>query len=248
MPVARVELAPVTVIPDIVAAKALEYAGDAESPIEQLRAIELKLQSTGFFSRGTASDSAPSVAGHGADRITDLFTGDVMVGDEEQYASAFALMARSLGYPARVVMGFAPEVRDGGGAVEVTGHDVTAWVEVAFEGVGWVPFSPTPDQTDVPQDQNPKPKTEPQPQVRQPPRSSNDQDLPGHGGRDRRRRFGRRGRVPHPGVADRGRPVASHPGRARVPSDADHRRRQAGAGASTPRGPRAARGGARCVG
>jgi transglutaminase-like putative cysteine protease len=177
VPVARVELAPVTVIPDIVAAKAQEFAGDAESPIEQLRAIELTLQSTGYFSRGTASDSAPSLAGHGADRITDLFAGDVMVGDEEQYASAFALMARSLNYPARVVMGFAPEVRDGGGVVEVTGHDVTAWVEVAFEGVGWVPFYPTPDQTDVPQDQDPKPKTEPQPQVRQPPRSSSDQDL-----------------------------------------------------------------------
>ena len=176
VPVARVELAPVTVIPDIVAAKALEFIGDAESPIDQLRAIELTLQSTGYFSRGTASDSAPSLAGHGADRITDLFSGEAMVGDEEQYASAFALMARSLGYPARVVMGFAPEVPGGGGVVEVTGHDVTAWVEVAFEGVGWVPFYPTPDQTDVPQDQNPKPKTEPQPQVRQPPRTSSDQD------------------------------------------------------------------------
>ena len=87
-----------------------------------------------------------------------------------------ALMARSLGYPARVVMGFAPEVRDGEESVAVTGHDVTAWVEVAFEGVGWIPFSPTPDQTDVPQDENPKPKTEPQPQVRQPPRSSSEQD------------------------------------------------------------------------
>lgn len=176
VPVARVELAPVTVIPDIVASKALEFAGDATSPIEQLRAIELTLQSTGYFSRGTASDTAPSVAGHGADRLTDLFTRDSMIGDEEQYASAFALMARSLNYPARVVMGFAPDVRDGEQTVEVTGHDVTAWVEVAFEDVGWVAFSPTPDQTDVPQDENPRPKTEPQPQVRQPPRSTNDQD------------------------------------------------------------------------
>jgi transglutaminase-like putative cysteine protease len=176
VPVARVELAPVTVIPDIVAAKAREFAGDARSPIEQLRAIELTLQSTGYFSRGTASDTTPSVAGHGADRLTDLFTGAVMVGDEEQYASVFALMARSLGYPARVVMGFAPEVGDDDESVAVTGHDVTAWVEVAFEGVGWIPFSPTPDQTDVPQDQDPKPKTEPQPQVRQPPRSSSEQD------------------------------------------------------------------------
>jgi len=176
VPVARVELAPVTTVPDIVSAKAVEFAGDAASPIEKLRAIELTLQSTGYFSRGTASDTVPSVAGHGADRMSDLFTRDAMVGDEEQYASAFALMARSLNYPARVVMGFAPELRDGETSVEVTGHDVTAWVEVAFEGVGWIPFSPTPDQTDVPQDENPKPKTEPQPQVRQPPRSSSEQD------------------------------------------------------------------------
>jgi transglutaminase-like putative cysteine protease len=176
VPVARVELAPVSTVPEIVAAKAVEFAGDASSPIERLRAIELTLQSTGYFSRGTASDTVPSVAGHGADRMSDLFTRDAMVGDEEQYASAFALMARSLNYPARVVMGFAPEVRDGDTSVEVTGHDVTAWVEVAFEGVGWIPFSPTPDQTDVPQDENPKPKTEPQPQVRQPPRSSSEQD------------------------------------------------------------------------
>jgi len=175
VPVARLELAPVTVIPDILAAKALEFAGDARSPIERLRAIELTLQSTGYFSRGTASDSTPSVAGHGADRLSELFTRDAMVGDEEQYASAFALMARSMDYPARVVLGFAPEVR-GDGPVDVTGHDVTAWVEVAFEGVGWVPFSPTPDQTDVPQDQDPKPKTEPQPQVRQPPRASSEKD------------------------------------------------------------------------
>jgi transglutaminase-like putative cysteine protease len=175
-PVARVELAPVTVIPDVVASKALEFAGDAASPIEQLRAIELTLQSTGYFSRGTASDTTPSVAGHGADRISDLFTGAVMVGDEEQYAAAFALMARSLGYPSRVVMGFAPDVDDDDESVTVTGHDVTAWVEVAFEGIGWIAFSPTPDQTDVPQDQDPKPQTEPQPQVRQPPRSAAEQD------------------------------------------------------------------------
>ncbi|MBA8846566.1 hypothetical protein [Microcella alkalica] len=53
---------------------------------------------------------------------------------------------------------------------------MTAWVEVAFEGVGWVPFFPVPDETDVPQDQIPEPRTEPQPQVRQPPRTDSEQD------------------------------------------------------------------------
>jgi transglutaminase-like putative cysteine protease len=179
VPTARVQEGPVDDIPDIVAAKAREFAGTTSSPIEQLRNIEQTLHTKGFLSHGTASDSVASLAGHGADRMEALFSGSVMVGDAEQYASAMALMARSLGYPARVVMGFAPTVADTGdsssGPVKVTGHDVTAWVEVPFQGIGWIPFQPTPTQTDVPQDQVPKPQTEPQPQVRQPPQSTNDE-------------------------------------------------------------------------
>ncbi|RXZ50904.1 transglutaminase domain-containing protein [Agromyces fucosus] len=177
-PAAQIDLAPVENTPDVVVAKAQEFAGGAESPIEQLRAIETALKTQGFLSHGLASDSVPSRAGHGADRMIELFTRSQMVGDEEQYASAMALMARYLGYPARVVMGFAPEVGEDADSVEVVGDDVTAWVEVAFEDVGWVAFHPTPDETDIPQDQTPKPKSEPQPQVRQPPRSDNeDEDL-----------------------------------------------------------------------
>lgn len=163
-------------VPDIVGATALELAGDARDPIDQLRAIEVALTTDGYLSHGLASDGIPSRAGHGADRMAELFERPEMVGDEEQYASAFALMARSLGYPSRVVMGFAPQVAGGESTATVVGSDVTAWVEVPFEGVGWVPFFPTPDQTDVPQDQVPKPQNEPQPQVRQPPRTETDQE------------------------------------------------------------------------
>lgn len=176
VPIARVQVGPADDIPDIVAAKATEFAGDTASPVEQLRNIEQTLHTKGFLSHGTASDSVASLAGHGADRMESLFSGSVMVGDAEQYASAMALMARSLDIPARVVMGFAPTVADGQKSVKVTGHDVTAWVEVPFQGIGWIPFLPTPTQTDVPQDQVPKPQTEPQPQVRQPPRSDSDEN------------------------------------------------------------------------
>jgi len=180
VPTARLQLGPADDIPDIVAAKATEFAGSTTSPIEQLRNIEQTLHTQGFLSHGTASDSVASLAGHGADRMEALLSGSVMVGDAEQYASAMALMARSLGYPARVVMGFAPTVTASesaaGRPVKVTGHDVTAWVEVPFQGIGWVPFLPTPTQTDVPQDQVPKPQTQPQPQVRQPPRSQNNEN------------------------------------------------------------------------
>ena len=68
------------------------------------------------------------------------------------------------------------EAHDDAQEVEVVGGDVTAWVEVPFEGVGWVAFRPTPDQVDVPQEQTPKPKSEPQPQVRQPPRAEHDEE------------------------------------------------------------------------
>lgn len=176
-PVAAVELPPVNASPDIVTSKAQEYAASATTPAAQLEAIRIALASTGFLSHGRASDTVASRAGHGADRISELLERNQMVGDQEQYASAFALMARSFGYPARVVMGFAPDIVEGQ-PVEVTGDDVTAWVEVAFDEVGWVAFNPTPDETDIPQDQTPKPQSEPQPQVRQPPRAdADDEDL-----------------------------------------------------------------------
>ena len=174
--IAPVQLPSVEGSPDIVSVKTQEYVGSTTTPIDQLEAIRLALVNNGFLSHGRASDAVPSRAGHGADRVTELLERNQMVGDQEQYASAFALMARSLGYPARVVMGFAPEILEGGGPVEVTGDDVTAWVEVAFADEGWVSFDPTPDETDIPQDQVPKPQSEPQPQVRQPPRSDNDDE------------------------------------------------------------------------
>ncbi|SFR75262.1 Transglutaminase-like superfamily protein [Agromyces sp. CF514] len=171
VPVAAIELPPIENVPDVVTAKGEEYVGDATTPIEQLRNIERGLKTNGFLSHGLASDAVASRAGHGADRLIELFTRSSMVGDEEQYAAAMALMVRQLGYPARVVMGFAPEIAQGQDSVDVLGGDVTAWVEVPFEGVGWISFDPTPDETDAPQEQTPKPQSEPQPQVRQPPRA-----------------------------------------------------------------------------
>ncbi len=174
--IASIDLPSVDGSPDIVTVRAGEYAGSASTPVAQLEAIRLALVDNGFLSHGRASDSVPSRAGHGADRISELFERTQMVGDQEQYASAYALMARSLGYPARVVMGFAPEVIEGQSSTPVTGDDVTVWTEVAFADIGWVAFNATPDETDIPQDQVPKPQSEPQPQVRQPPRADNDDE------------------------------------------------------------------------
>ncbi len=177
VPTASIAMPAVENIPDPVSARASEVVAEAETPIAQVVAIEQHLTTEGYLSHGTASDQVPSRAGHGSDRMSQMIDNTTMVGDEEQYSSLMALMLRSIDIPARVVMGFAPEIPEGStGPITVTGENVTAWVEVPFEGVGWVPFYPTPDDTDVPQDQKPKPRTEPQPQVRQPPRTDNEED------------------------------------------------------------------------
>jgi len=61
-------------------------------------------------------------------------------GTSEQFAAAFAVLARSVGLPTRVVVGF--QVR--AGAPRVAGRDALAWPEVLFTGLGWVPFQPLP--------------------------------------------------------------------------------------------------------
>jgi hypothetical protein len=174
--VANISLPPVQNVPELIGSKATEFAGKATAPIDKLRAIEAAFKKQSILSHGTKNDAVPSRAGHGADRMKLLLSQTPMVGDQEQYASAFALMARSLGYPARVVMGFAPKTITPGQAVTVKSHDVTAWVEVAFQGVGWVPFDPTPDASNQPTVTPSKPKTESLPQVRQPPRTNNNQN------------------------------------------------------------------------
>jgi transglutaminase-like putative cysteine protease len=59
------------------------------------------------------------------------------------FASAMAMMARVLGIPARISVGFLPGHSVGGGRYEVDSHDLHAWPELYFEGVGWVRFEPT---------------------------------------------------------------------------------------------------------
>ncbi|NVI85838.1 DUF3488 and transglutaminase-like domain-containing protein, partial [Actinomadura sp. BRA 177] len=62
----------------------------------------------------------------------------------EQYAASMALMARILGIPSRVAMGYTPgsEVRPGEWVVR--SRDAHAWPELYFQGTGWVRFEPTP--------------------------------------------------------------------------------------------------------
>jgi transglutaminase-like putative cysteine protease len=68
------------------------------------------------------------------------------VGFCEQFASAMAVMLRTLGIPARVATGFTTgELVDGApNTYRIKTGNLHAWVEVAFQGYGWLPFEPTP--------------------------------------------------------------------------------------------------------
>jgi len=61
----------------------------------------------------------------------------------EQFAASMAVMARALGIPSRVAVGFLPG-RQVGDHWEVNIRDMHAWPELYFSGLGWVSFEPTP--------------------------------------------------------------------------------------------------------
>jgi len=169
VPFGKVALPTSSNVPEELTSLAAETVSGAETPIEQVRALENFLSEGGFFSHGLEGEVL-SRAGHTAERISTLVGADQMIGDDEQYAVAMALLAGQLDIPARVVMGYYPDEEQAGEAVfTATGDNVHAWVEVNFEGIGWVTFNPTPPEDQVPNDQNTKPRVDPKPQVLQPP-------------------------------------------------------------------------------
>ena len=79
------------------------------------------------------------------DLLTFLGTGrNGRVGYCEQFAAAMAVMGRSLGIPSRVAVGFLRPERTRTGTWVYSSHDLHAWPEMYFGGVGWVRFEPTP--------------------------------------------------------------------------------------------------------
>jgi hypothetical protein len=90
-------------------------------------------------------------------------------GTQAQYATAFAMMARSQGFPTRLVVGYA--VPGKGAARTVESTDVIIYPEVQFTKIGWVPFAPGPrDETrgvpvvrKVEKPKEPEPTEEPTP-------------------------------------------------------------------------------------
>ncbi len=61
----------------------------------------------------------------------------------QQFAATMAMMARIIGIPSRVVVGFLEPERSGADGYVFTSDNLHSWPELYFEGVGWVRFEPT---------------------------------------------------------------------------------------------------------
>lgn len=66
------------------------------------------------------------------------------------FSFSMAAMARSLGIPARVAVGFMPGTTQTDGSLSVGIRDAHAWPELYFEGAGWTRFEPTPSRGSTP--------------------------------------------------------------------------------------------------
>lgn len=171
-----------TKVPSALTAALESYVDGVQGQGPRLQAALDGLKKNGYVSHGVGSDEPASLSGHGADRLTRLFTDNLMIGDGEQYAAAAALMADELGFPARVVLGFAGSSSTGGTAT-FTGSDITAHIEVDTAQYGWVSLDPNPEPREIPKDQQVDPNQVSRPQsVIQPPQQEadppNDQTQP----------------------------------------------------------------------
>lgn len=124
-------------LPDRVERLARRITANATTDVDKVRAIEDYLRTNYEYSL----DSPIPPLGRDA---VDHFLFDADVGFCEQFASATAVMLRSLGIPARVVAGYAVGERNSfSGYYEVRASDAHAWVEVWFPRYGWYEFDPT---------------------------------------------------------------------------------------------------------
>ena len=117
---------------------AQEVVGPARSPYATAVALEAWFRSGRF----RYDEQPPSVPG-----VPPLvsFVTETRRGYCQHFAGAMALMLRYLGVPARVAAGFTSGTYDvRAGEWVVTDHDAHTWVEVWFDGYGWLPFDPTP--------------------------------------------------------------------------------------------------------
>ncbi|MFJ8127158.1 transglutaminaseTgpA domain-containing protein [Streptomyces hydrogenans] len=130
-------------LPADVRSTALEITKDATNDYE--RAVRLQ---DWFAEDGGFRYDVDVTSGTGTEAISRFLK------DKEGFCIHFsfsmAAMARTLGIPARVAVGFMPGTTQSDGSVSVGIRDAHAWPELYFEGAGWTRFEPTPSRGSTP--------------------------------------------------------------------------------------------------
>ncbi len=147
-PVAQVPLRDSNAAPDPDTTRALEASRYARTyrlasritagqptTYDAVKAMEDYLQRNYRYSERPPSSALP----------LEAFLFEDKIGYCQQFSGAMALMLRLEGIPARVAAGFSPgSYNRDTGEYRVRDLDAHSWVEVWFNGIGWVPFDPTP--------------------------------------------------------------------------------------------------------
>ncbi|RME44113.1 MAG: DUF4129 domain-containing protein, partial [Chloroflexi bacterium] len=124
-------------LPDRVRRRAQAIAGNATTAYDKAAAIEAAMRAIPY-----SLEVGPPPAERD---VVDYFLFEMDAGYCDYFATAMTVLARAVGVPARIAVGYwtgtyDPEL----GFYVVRGLDAHAWVEVFFPGIGWVPFEPTP--------------------------------------------------------------------------------------------------------
>ncbi|MFF7589708.1 transglutaminaseTgpA domain-containing protein [Kitasatospora purpeofusca] len=159
-------------LPPVVRDTALRVTGKAKTGYD--KAVALRDWFTGpefAYDATTRTDS-------GSDAMKDFL--ERRRGFCVHFASTMAVMARILGVPARVALGFTPGNTKGNNVYSVTDAMYHAWPELYFEGYGWLRFEPTPTRGVQPDYSDPvsSPATQPTTQPTVEPQASAPVQLP----------------------------------------------------------------------
>ncbi len=126
--------------PNRVKTLAREVTAEAETPYDQAKALEAYLRGYPY------NLDIPDLPEHVVD-IADYFLFDLQQGYCDYYATTMVVMARSLGLPARLAIGYAAGFYDNErNRFAVTEADAHSWPEIYFPAYGWIPCEPTAAQ------------------------------------------------------------------------------------------------------
>jgi transglutaminase-like putative cysteine protease len=100
-----------------------------------------------YFRSGTFTYSLNATPQNGIRGLED-FLYQTRTGFCQQFAFAMAGLARLVGIPSRIAVGYTAGSPEHGGTWKVTTADAHAWPELYFTGLGWIRFEPTPGGAD----------------------------------------------------------------------------------------------------